>query len=356
MEMTIGFNIKRLRLSRDITQEQLSEAMNVSCAAVSKWERGETYPDITLLQPLAYYFDVSLDELMGYSSNKIEQKVEEILIQYRELYGKDSNASRDLIVKARADYPNDYRIMHYYMWHIAGDYADNDQQVLISHREEFLDICKKILDGCPDNHIRLSALNMKAKLLWAEGKTQEALEVYKNNFSDWHETIGQKSEQLFAKNTPEFLYWAKKNMYTLAAFAADKFVKVHFYDEQLSMREKVEKIELYGDMISRLRKETGEAFFAVIEQSIFRRLRNDLMYRGGADTDVIRITEKYLFATEAITELSETDSVLSETTAGSAEKNLLKWTVKYFLSAENGRPSELLKNKEYTAILEKFMS
>ena len=66
MKMTIGANIKRLRAAKEITQEQLSVAMNVTCAAVSKWERGETYPDITLLQPLAYYFGVTLDELMGY--------------------------------------------------------------------------------------------------------------------------------------------------------------------------------------------------------------------------------------------------------------------------------------------------
>ena len=44
--------------------------MNVTCAAVSKWERGETYPDITLLQPLAYFFEVTLDELMGYDQKK----------------------------------------------------------------------------------------------------------------------------------------------------------------------------------------------------------------------------------------------------------------------------------------------
>ena len=56
MEMTIGANIKRLRTAKNITQEQLSVAMNVTCAAVSKWERGETYPDITNLQPLAYFF------------------------------------------------------------------------------------------------------------------------------------------------------------------------------------------------------------------------------------------------------------------------------------------------------------
>ena len=65
MEMNIGANIKRLRNKKNITQEQLATAMNISCAAVSKWERGETYPDITLLQPLAYFFEVTLDELMG---------------------------------------------------------------------------------------------------------------------------------------------------------------------------------------------------------------------------------------------------------------------------------------------------
>ena len=40
MEMTIGANIKRLRSAKNITQEQLSVAMNVTCAAVSKWEHG----------------------------------------------------------------------------------------------------------------------------------------------------------------------------------------------------------------------------------------------------------------------------------------------------------------------------
>ena len=41
MEMRIGANIKRLRTAKNITQEQLSAAMNITCAAVSKWERGE---------------------------------------------------------------------------------------------------------------------------------------------------------------------------------------------------------------------------------------------------------------------------------------------------------------------------
>ena len=40
MEITIGENIRRLRRSRGMTQEQLAEILSISNAAVSKWERG----------------------------------------------------------------------------------------------------------------------------------------------------------------------------------------------------------------------------------------------------------------------------------------------------------------------------
>ncbi|MBR6917543.1 MAG: helix-turn-helix domain-containing protein [Clostridia bacterium] len=42
MKITIGENIKRLRINKGVTQEQLSEVLGVACAAVSKWERGAT--------------------------------------------------------------------------------------------------------------------------------------------------------------------------------------------------------------------------------------------------------------------------------------------------------------------------
>ena len=138
MEMNIGTNIKRLRTAKNITQEQLAEAMNVTCAAVSKWERSETYPDITLLQPLAYFFGVTLDELMGYNEEKIQADIDEVIRLYRQYWKSDYDKARDIFVKAYHDYPNDYLIMHYYMWNIGGDMADNDPAVLIEHKEEFL--------------------------------------------------------------------------------------------------------------------------------------------------------------------------------------------------------------------------
>ncbi len=66
MEITIGENIKRLRRSRGMTQEQLAEILNISNAAISKWERGDSFPDITMLFPIADYFGISVDQLMGH--------------------------------------------------------------------------------------------------------------------------------------------------------------------------------------------------------------------------------------------------------------------------------------------------
>ena len=65
MELSIGKNIRRLRAGAGLTQEELAQALCVSPQSVSKWERGEGYPDITALPGLARFFGVTLDERMG---------------------------------------------------------------------------------------------------------------------------------------------------------------------------------------------------------------------------------------------------------------------------------------------------
>ena len=66
--MSLSANIKRLRLEKDMTQEQLATKLGVSAQAVSKWETSETYPDGALLIPLANELEASLDELFGNES------------------------------------------------------------------------------------------------------------------------------------------------------------------------------------------------------------------------------------------------------------------------------------------------
>lgn len=72
--MTIGTNIKRLRVNKGVTQEQLGEAVGVSGQAVSKWENESALPDIQFLPKLAEYFGISIDELMGYKLNALTYK------------------------------------------------------------------------------------------------------------------------------------------------------------------------------------------------------------------------------------------------------------------------------------------
>jgi DNA-binding XRE family transcriptional regulator/desulfoferrodoxin (superoxide reductase-like protein) len=60
-----GAMIKRLREERNITQQQLAEIMGVSDKAVSKWETGRGYPDITLVETLAAALGVSVIELFS---------------------------------------------------------------------------------------------------------------------------------------------------------------------------------------------------------------------------------------------------------------------------------------------------
>ena len=355
MEMTIGANIKRLRTAKNITQEQLSVAMNVTCAAVSKWERGESYPDITLLQPLAYFFEVTLDELMAYNQEKIQAEIDEIIALYRQHWNEKKG--REIIVKAYRDYPNDYWIMHYYMWNIGGDLADNDPVVLLEHKDEFRAICEKILGGCTEENLRLGAWNMRAKILHAEGKTEEALEIYKTKFTDWFTTSGQKTEQLFAKDTSEYYFHVQKNMYELVDFAADKLGRTVFFNPSLSMEEKVERTLKCGELMLNAFEDTGEAFFLMLARSFLGRMENDLNYRGGTGAQVIAVMDKHLHAAKKLEELRAENEALDHSfdyCAESVRKNLFQAFLNYYINATSGKRAELLNDPDYQAVLSKY--
>ena len=65
MEIPLGQNIRRLRKEHHMTQRELAWYLQVSVQAVSKWELGYTYPDLSMLLPIARLFSVSLDQLFG---------------------------------------------------------------------------------------------------------------------------------------------------------------------------------------------------------------------------------------------------------------------------------------------------
>jgi len=83
-ELNIGKTVALKRKEKGITQEDLAGFIGVSKASVSKWETGHSYPDIALLPRLASYFDISIDELVGYEPQMAK---EDISRTYKRLSG-----------------------------------------------------------------------------------------------------------------------------------------------------------------------------------------------------------------------------------------------------------------------------
>ena len=117
MNIYFSENIKRLRKERDLTQEALADFLGVSFQAVSKWERGESYPDIEMLPEIAVYFGVSVDDLLGVNRAQNEQEILSIIEKYDNL--TDSATKHEIIMDAKEKYPNDFRIQLRYMADLA---------------------------------------------------------------------------------------------------------------------------------------------------------------------------------------------------------------------------------------------
>ena len=86
-QVKIGNFLKELRKEKDITQEQLAEALNVSGRTVSRWETGRNMPDISILVDIADYYDISIPEIINgerksEKMNEEERKIAETMSDY----------------------------------------------------------------------------------------------------------------------------------------------------------------------------------------------------------------------------------------------------------------------------------
>lgn len=243
MDILIGENIKRLRTESNLTQEQLAEALNVSSVAVSKWERGDTMPDISMLPRLAYYFRVSIDELMSYDACAVDLEISAFITEHtKAAEAYNTKECLRLSKAAYKKYPQDYRVMELYMWDLIGGYADNDPNTILKHKSELEQICDKILKGCQDDFIRRDAYVMQGKILHASGHTDEAVALYQKKLPDWYQTAGQKTEQLFDKKSPEFTANLQANIIELLKFALNKISKQIWFCSDLTLQEKENKV------------------------------------------------------------------------------------------------------------------
>ncbi len=89
LKLIIAKNIVQLRKEKGITQAQLAESLNYSDKAVSKWERGESLPDVGVLKMLANMFGVTVDYLL-----KTDHKKEQ---EYKSLVDRREKRNRKII-------------------------------------------------------------------------------------------------------------------------------------------------------------------------------------------------------------------------------------------------------------------
>ena len=111
--MSFGNIIKKLRLDKNMTQEQLAEVLSISAQAVSRWETNIALPDISLLPILANFFDVTTDFLLDVDTSKREKEIELLLEAARKHTTKGQwSKGIEILRKAIRKYPSAYKLSH----------------------------------------------------------------------------------------------------------------------------------------------------------------------------------------------------------------------------------------------------
>ena len=112
MKLSLPANISKLRKEHAMTQEQLAEALGVTFASVSKWERGVATPELNLIAEMADLFEVSIDALIGYQFRNNDR--EHVIARLKQYCHDRNNADVfSDVEKALQRYPNCFDVIYY---------------------------------------------------------------------------------------------------------------------------------------------------------------------------------------------------------------------------------------------------
>ena len=89
-----GNFIKELRTQKNLTQKELAEKINVSTAAVSKWENGKGFPDISMLEPLSLVLDTSVGEIIKGEKDTVTENENSVVREMILLSEKERKSNR----------------------------------------------------------------------------------------------------------------------------------------------------------------------------------------------------------------------------------------------------------------------
>ena len=175
MELMIGEKLKKLRRSRDLTQEEVATHIGISYQSISKWERGDGYPDITMLPTLANYFGVSVDELIGMDEISSAQRLDDINQKWQENRAKGAHKENvELMRSALKTYPNNALLLMQLSCSL--ERLDGSEKEKKGYLKESILLHEQILKYCDDSEIRGAALCNLSDAYYRYGDYEKAVE------------------------------------------------------------------------------------------------------------------------------------------------------------------------------------
>lgn len=177
-QLHIGENIITLRHKKGITQDELAAFLNVTKASVSKWETKQSYPDILLLPQIATYFDICIDELLGYepqlSKEQIKKLYQELADDFARLPFPDVMAkSRDLVKRYYSCYALLQHICVLWLNHFMLTEKEEQVQIL----SEIVALCRHIDAQCQDSNLCQDAIALSSIANLQLGNINEVIET-----------------------------------------------------------------------------------------------------------------------------------------------------------------------------------
>lgn len=185
--LNISENLIRLRREKGITQEELADFAGVTKASVSKWENRQSFPDILLLPLLAAFFNVTVDELIGYrpqlSREQIQKTYQELAADFAgEPFEEVMAKCRSLVKQYYSCWAFLFQICVLWLNHfmLAADQAQQ-QDVL----REASELCGHILEECRDTGLCNDAVILRAQIDMMLGKVDTAIETLEETINPY---------------------------------------------------------------------------------------------------------------------------------------------------------------------------